>query len=73
MSILTSHAGFDWEGLPPDSLVIDVGCGNGSQILKIAKRNSKLKFIAQDRSETIAQVTTPVLLTLCFSTRNEAF
>jgi ubiquinone/menaquinone biosynthesis C-methylase UbiE len=66
MSELTSYAGFNWESLPADSLVIDVGCGNGSQILKIAKKNSKLKFIAQDRSETISQVTKPVLLTPCF-------
>lgn len=58
-----SSKGFDWEALPANSLVVDVGCGNGSQILKIVKRNSKLKFIAQDRLETIAQVATPVRVT----------
>ena len=63
---LTSYAGFDWEVLPADSLVIDFGCGNGSQILKIAKRNSKLKFIGQDRLETISKATKPVLLIPCF-------
>ncbi|KAF8520309.1 S-adenosyl-L-methionine-dependent methyltransferase [Gautieria morchelliformis] len=51
--------GFDWSKLPRDSLVVDLGGGNGSEAFEIAKKAPHLKIIVQDREQTIQQVTVP--------------
>ena len=40
---------FEWSKLPEGSLVVDVGGGNGSQMMVIAKNTPKLRFMVQDR------------------------
>ncbi|TFK23982.1 hypothetical protein FA15DRAFT_694701 [Coprinopsis marcescibilis] len=52
--------GFDWESLPPDSIVVDVGGGIGSTSMLLASafsspegENRGLKFIIQDRSVVV--------------------
>ncbi|KAJ7070243.1 O-methyltransferase [Mycena belliarum] len=45
--------GFDWESLPKDALVLDVGGGVGSTSLEIARTNPHLKFMVQDKEAVI--------------------
>ncbi|KAL1759446.1 S-adenosyl-L-methionine-dependent methyltransferase [Schizophyllum commune] len=40
--------GFLWENLPKDALVIDVGCGIGTQTARIARRGPNLNIVGQD-------------------------
>ncbi|KAL1735490.1 S-adenosyl-L-methionine-dependent methyltransferase [Schizophyllum commune] len=60
---LTPHKmdmqGFRWADLPEDSLVIDVGTGNGSEAARIAKLAPQLKIIGQDLPDIINDVTRP--------------
>ena len=49
-----SNLGYEWEKLPPGSLVIDVGGGVGSQSLTLARRHPNLCFVVQDREAVIA-------------------
>ncbi|KAI4526449.1 S-adenosyl-L-methionine-dependent methyltransferase [Schizophyllum commune Loenen D] len=60
---LTPHKmdmqGFRWADLPTDSLVIDVGTGNGSEAARIAKLAPQLKIIGQDLPDIINDVTRP--------------
>ncbi|KAF9492857.1 S-adenosyl-L-methionine-dependent methyltransferase [Pleurotus eryngii] len=51
--------GFEWEQLQPNSVVVDIGGGNGSEGFEIAKRAPKIKVVVQDREQTIQSVTTP--------------
>lgn len=44
--------GFDWQGLPDGSLVVDVGGGVGSQTLTLAKKFKHLNFVIQDTEAT---------------------
>ncbi|KAF8256673.1 S-adenosyl-L-methionine-dependent methyltransferase [Lactarius quietus] len=46
--------GYSWETLPPDSLVVDVGGGVGSQSLTLARRHPNFRFVVQDREAVIA-------------------
>jgi len=46
---------FDWNSLPDDALVIDVGGGVGSTTLEIAKAVPKLKYIVQDMPGVVAE------------------
>lgn len=41
--------GFDWGTLAKDSLIVDVGGGNGSQSLILARNFPDLRIIVQDR------------------------
>lgn len=52
--MLIAIAGFDWKGLPKDSVVVDVGGGVGSQTMVLAKAFDHLKFVVQDRSAVIS-------------------
>ncbi|KAI9463926.1 S-adenosyl-L-methionine-dependent methyltransferase [Russula earlei] len=45
--------GYDWNHLPMDSLVVDVGGGIGSQSMTLARHNPHLRFIVQDREAVI--------------------
>ena len=44
-----------WKTLMPGDCVVDVGGGIGSTTMFLAKEYSQLKFIVQDRPETIAE------------------
>lgn len=46
--------GYAWETLPPNSLVVDVGGGVGSQSLTLARRHPNLRFVVQDRDAVIS-------------------
>jgi methylase of polypeptide subunit release factors len=45
--------GYDWEGVPEGSLVVDIGGGVGAQSLTLAKRHPQLRFIVQDRESVV--------------------
>jgi protein-L-isoaspartate O-methyltransferase len=47
------HLGFDWNGLPRDSVVVDVGGGVGSQTAVLAKAFDHINFVVQDRPTVI--------------------
>ncbi|KIP10236.1 hypothetical protein PHLGIDRAFT_266603 [Phlebiopsis gigantea 11061_1 CR5-6] len=47
--------GFDWEGLPMNSIVVDVGGGIGSESLTLAKHHPHLQFVVQDREQVVNQ------------------
>ncbi len=47
--------GFDWNALPRDSLVVDVGGGLGSLTLTLSKAFDHLKFVVQDRESVITE------------------
>jgi tRNA G46 methylase TrmB len=40
--------GYDWKDLPDGSLIVDVGGGNGAQIMAIARAFPNLRFVVQD-------------------------
>lgn len=45
---------FDWDNLPSDGVVVDVGCGIGQVSLILAKAlPSTVKVVLQDRAEVI--------------------
>ncbi|KII89667.1 hypothetical protein PLICRDRAFT_559932 [Plicaturopsis crispa FD-325 SS-3] len=46
--------GFDWQDLPKDSVVVDVGGGIGSQSLALAKVFPHIKLVIEDRPAVIA-------------------
>ncbi|KAI0697896.1 S-adenosyl-L-methionine-dependent methyltransferase [Cytidiella melzeri] len=46
--------GFDWQSLPKDSVVVDVGGGFGSQSLSLAQTFNHLKFVVQDQAGVIS-------------------
>ncbi|KAI9463927.1 S-adenosyl-L-methionine-dependent methyltransferase [Russula earlei] len=45
--------GYAWDGLPKDSLVVDVGGGLGAQSLRLAVQHPHLRFIVQDREAVV--------------------
>ncbi|KII92454.1 hypothetical protein PLICRDRAFT_172543 [Plicaturopsis crispa FD-325 SS-3] len=49
----TILTGLDWQDLPSDSVVVDVGGGVGAQSLDIAKAFPRLKVVVQDRPAVI--------------------
>jgi len=53
--------GFDWTALPADSIVVDVGGGNGSLALYLAQAIPHVKLIVQDRAAVINAATKPVI------------
>lgn len=46
---LIVSVGFDWKTLSKESVVVDVGGGNGSQSLTLARKFPDLRIIVQDR------------------------
>lgn len=50
-----STGGFDFGAVEKGGIVVDVGGGVGSSTLMLAKKNSHLKFVVQDREPVIAQ------------------
>ncbi|THG98133.1 hypothetical protein EW026_g3996 [Hermanssonia centrifuga] len=49
-----SRLGFNWETLPPQSTVVDVGSGIGSMSLELAEAFPHLNFVLQDTPATLA-------------------
>ncbi|KAF8259745.1 S-adenosyl-L-methionine-dependent methyltransferase [Lactarius quietus] len=45
--------GYEWEKLPPRSIVVDVGGGVGAQSLTLARHHPNLHFVVQDREAVI--------------------
>lgn len=43
------ESAFDWDGLPPDGFVVDVGGGIGSTAMFLGTRCENLRFVIQDR------------------------
>ena len=43
----------DWQSLPQDALVVDVGGGVGTVSLVLARRLGNLKIVIQDRAQVI--------------------
>jgi hypothetical protein len=50
-----ARAGFEWDKLPDDSVVVDVGGGNGSQALLITRNFPNLRVVVQDREGVTPQ------------------
>lgn len=51
----TTTTGFEWGALPEGSIVVDVRGGIGSTALIIARAFPKLKFVIQDRPDTVVE------------------
>ncbi|TFK36398.1 S-adenosyl-L-methionine-dependent methyltransferase [Crucibulum laeve] len=51
--------GFGWSSLPENSVVVDVGGGNGSVSFEIAQVAPQIKVVVQDRAQTIENITVP--------------
>ncbi|KAF7304095.1 hypothetical protein MIND_00641000 [Mycena indigotica] len=47
------QSGFEWDTLPADAVVVDVGCGNGHVSLAIAQKHPKLKIVNQDLARQV--------------------
>ncbi len=45
---------FPWDKLPADSVIVDVGGGIGSVSVQLAEAYPHLRFIVQDREQTLA-------------------
>ncbi|RDX43036.1 S-adenosyl-L-methionine-dependent methyltransferase [Lentinus brumalis] len=45
---------FPWDTLPADSVIVDVGGGIGSVSIELAQAHPHLRFIVQDREQTLA-------------------
>lgn len=55
-----------WKTLKPGDVVVDVGGGIGSTTMFLAKKHTELKYVVQDRPETIAEGTKVPLAILCY-------
>ena len=47
--------GFQWKTLSPGSVVVDVGGGQGHNMLTIRNEYPKLKFVVQDRAAVMEE------------------
>jgi hypothetical protein len=59
----SNFAGYDWEGLPEGSLVVDVGGGVGAQSLTIAQHHPQIRFVIQDRESVLGDATDVCVMT----------
>ena len=50
-------SGFDWDSLPPGSLVVDVGGGTGAPAMILARSHIELRIIIQEREAVVDQGT----------------
>ncbi|KAH9484885.1 4-O-methyltransferase 1 [Psilocybe cubensis] len=50
---------YDWESLPKDSVVVDVGGGVGATSMVLAKNIPNVKIVVQDQPTVIAEGSTP--------------
>ncbi|RDX43035.1 O-methyltransferase [Lentinus brumalis] len=51
---VTEKRVFPWDKLPADSIIVDVGGGIGSVSVQLAEAYPHLRFIVQDREQTLA-------------------
>ncbi|PIL26737.1 hypothetical protein GSI_11151 [Ganoderma sinense ZZ0214-1] len=51
---VADNSAFPWDSLPKDALVVDVGGGVGSVTFRIAAAHPHLRYIVQDRAQTVA-------------------
>ena len=49
------YLGFEWDLLPADSLVVDVGGGLGTVTVGLAERYAHLQLVIQDLPAVVAQ------------------
>ncbi|KAI6084095.1 S-adenosyl-L-methionine-dependent methyltransferase [Hypoxylon rubiginosum] len=52
-------SGFAWADLPPNTIVVDVGGGNGHCSKAIASCNPRLQFVVQDTNKELAEEVDP--------------
>lgn len=55
MMIPTKELAYDWETLPKDSVVVDVGGGVGASSMPIAQKFDHLQLVVQDRPATVEE------------------
>ncbi|RPD58019.1 S-adenosyl-L-methionine-dependent methyltransferase [Lentinus tigrinus ALCF2SS1-7] len=51
---VTDKSVFPWDKLPTGSVIVDVGGGIGSMSVQLAEKYPQLRFIVQDRLQTVA-------------------
>ena len=60
------YVGFPWEGLPHDSVLVDVGGGIGSQSILVAEAHPHIRVVVEDR-ERVASTAASVRRALCLT------
>lgn len=53
--ILIPKVAFDWETLPKDSVVVDVGGGVGAASMPLARKYDHFKLVVQDRPPVVEE------------------
>jgi len=53
--------GFNWAALPAESVVVDIGGGNGSLSFCLAQAIPHLRLVVQDRAVVISTIAKPVI------------
>ena len=48
------RAGFPWEDLPHDSVLVDVGGGIGSQSILVAEAHPHIHVVVEDREQVVS-------------------
>ena len=48
-------AGLEWSNLPAGAKFVDVGGGVGTQTMILARAHPHLRYVVQDRAETLVQ------------------